>query len=80
MENYVKTQFSDCKSVTCSQLSTRYPSYTSFKIVMHGISLQDALNFDSWPEGILVKKFYSVSHHTNTENAVLNYDNDNELS
>ena len=38
VENYVKTQFSDCKSVTCS-LSTRYPSYTSFKIVMHGISL-----------------------------------------
>ena len=78
VENYVKTQFSDCKSVTCSQLSTKYLSYTSFKIVMHGISLQDALNLDNWPEGILVKKFYSVSHHTNTENAVLNYDNDNE--
>ena len=62
MKNYVKTQFSDCKSVTCSQLSTRYPSYTFFKIVMHGISLQDALNLDNWPEGILVKKFYSVSH------------------
>ena len=78
VENYIKTQFSDCKSVTCSQLSTRYPSYTSFKIVMHGISLQDALNLDNGPEGILVKKFYSVSYHTNTENAVLNYDNDNE--
>ena len=49
-----------------------------FKIVMHGISLQDALNLDNWSEGILVKKFYSVSHHTNSENAVLNYDNDNE--
>ena len=78
VKNYVKTQFSDCKSVTCSQLSTRYPSYDSFKIVMHGISQQDALNLDNWPEGILVKKFYSVSHHTNTENAVLNYDTDNE--
>ena len=76
VENYVKTQFSECKSVTCSQLSTRYPSYTSFKIVMHGISLQDALNLDNRPEGI--KKFYSVSHHTSTENALLNYDNDNE--
>ena len=78
MENYVKTQFSDCKSVTCSQLSTRYSSYACFKVVMHGISLQDALNHDNWPEGIFVKKFYSVSHHTNTENAVLNYDTDNE--
>ena len=44
-----------CKSVTCSQLSTRYPSYTSFKIVI-----------------------LSTSYTTNTENAVLNYDNDNE--
>ena len=78
VENYVKTQFSDCKSATCSQLSTRYPSYASFKIVMHGISLQDALNLDNWPEGILVKRFYSVSHHTNTKNAVLNCDTYNE--
>ena len=70
VENYVKPQFSDCKSVTCSKLSTRYSSYTSFKIVMHGISLQDALNLDNWPEEILLKTFYSVLHHTNTENAV----------
>ena len=78
MENYVKNQFSDCISVTCSQLSTRYPSYAFFKIVMFGISLQDALNFDNWPEGILVKRFYSVLDHTNTENAILNYENYNE--
>ena len=45
---------------------------------MHGISLQDALNLDNRPEEILVKKFYSVLHHTNTENAILNYVNDNE--
>ena len=78
VENYVKTQFSDCKSATCSQLFTKYPSYASFKIVMHGISLQDALNLDSRTEGILVKTFYSVSHHTNTENAISNYDTYNE--
>ena len=78
VKNYVKTQFSDCKSASCSQLSTRYPSYASFKIVMHGISLQDALNLDNWPEGILVKRFYSILHHTNTENEVLYYDTYNE--
>ena len=78
VENYVKTQFSDCKSAICSQLSTRHPSYASFKIVMHGISLQDALNLDNRTEGILDKTFHSVSHHTNTENAISNYDTYNE--
>ena len=51
----------------------KYNTYSSFKISIIGISLKDALNEESWPEGIFVKCFYAPKMES-TASAVNTFD------
>ena len=64
VKDFVTNQFG--AELTCIKLATKFNSYSSFKIT--NVSQKDVLDMDKWPEGILVKKFYSktLSKERNT--------------
>ena len=56
---FVKQQFKT-EAVDILKLSAKFPeSYFSFRITVSGVAVEDALNMEYWPEGALVKKFFS---------------------
>ena len=59
IKSYITNEFSDAESISIEKLKTKYNTYSSFKISIIGISLKDALNEESWPEDIFVKRFYA---------------------
>ena len=56
VEEYLKD--SNLAQFECIELPTKYDTYKSFRIGIPMESLNDVLNSEFWPEGILVKKFY----------------------
>ena len=73
VKDFVTIQFE--AEVTCIKLATKFNSYSSFKITVTNVSQEDVFNdwmmdkmMDKWPEGILVKNFYSktLSKERNT--------------
>ena len=59
IKSYITSEFSDAESISIEKLKTKYSTYFSFKTSIIGVSLKDALNKESWPEGIFVKRFYA---------------------
>ena len=59
IKSYIISEFCDVESISIKKLKAKYSTYSSFKIFIIGISLKDALNEESWPEGIFVKRFYA---------------------
>ena len=53
------SQFKAASHITCEKLSTKFPSYSSFRIILTSISYSDGLNVENWLLGIPVKKFCS---------------------
>jgi len=62
---YVNSQFKSVTNVTCNKLNTKYPDYSSFKLSIHGISFKDSVDPDNWPQGTLVKRFFSSNSNRN---------------
>ena len=58
VKSFVSSQFKSAHTTLCQQLKTRYDTYASFYVQIDGISFNEALNLDNWPEGVLVKRFY----------------------
>ena len=58
VEGFVSTQFKSARSVSYRQLQTKYNTYASFYVQIDGISFDESLNLDNWPEGWLVKRYY----------------------
>ena len=58
VEGFVSAQFKSACSVSCRQLQTKYNTYSSFYLQIDGISFDESLNLDNWPEGLLVKRYY----------------------
>ena len=46
-------------NVQCVLLDTRYPSYKSFKVNVMTEDTNKLLDPDEWPQGILVRKFFT---------------------
>ena len=67
LEMFAKDQFNGLSKVICEKLITKYDTYNSFKVSLYGVTFKDSMNTDNWPEGILVKRFYSVENRTSTE-------------
>ena len=55
-------------SITCTQLKSKFGSYSSFHLTIQGISFSDSINPNNWPEGKLVKRFYYKSGTDNVSN------------
>ena len=58
IQDFLKQNLS-CTEISCVKLKTRKEFYASFKITIIGAEMKQAFNMDIWPDGILVKKFYS---------------------
>ena len=67
IEKFAKDQFNGLSKVICEKLITKYDTYNSFKVYLYRVTFKDSLNIDNWPEGILVKRFYSVENRKSTE-------------
>ena len=67
LEMFAKDQFNGLSKVICEKLITKYDTHNSFKVSLYGVTFKDSMNTDNWPEGILVKRFYSVENRTFTE-------------
>ena len=61
IEKFAKNQFKNAVSISCTQLRTRFDSYSSFHLTIAGISFKEFVNPENWPEGVLVKRFYEKS-------------------
>ena len=51
--------------IHCEKLKTRYNFYASFKVILQGVEMEDALSSLIWPSGRLVKKIFygrTLSH------------------
>ena len=59
MTYFVKLLFPQATNVTCTELKTKFDSYSSFRIVLNGINFKDSSNPESWPSGVLIQRFYS---------------------
>ena len=59
IKNFAVKQFVSATAVTCKKLDTKYSSYSSFCIVLNGVSFKESINVENWPSGTLVKRFYS---------------------
>ncbi|XP_070546548.1 uncharacterized protein [Ptychodera flava] len=44
--------------VSCVQLKTKHRSYASFCVTVNAMNLKTLQNPNSWPEGVLIRKFY----------------------
>ena len=60
ISDYAKAQFPLSSHVECTKLKTKYNTYSSFKVVILGIPFKESLSLENWPEGVLVKRFYSA--------------------
>ena len=76
MTYFVKLQFPQDTNVTCTKLKTKFDSYSSFRIMLNGINFKDSLklNPESWPSGVLIKRFYSLAHLKNQASSSSNSD------
>ena len=61
ISGYAKAQFPLSSHVQCTKLKTKYNTCSSFKVVISGIPFKESLSLEKWPEGVLVKRFYSAS-------------------
>ena len=59
IKNFAVKQFVSATAVSCKKLDTKYSSYSSFYIVLNGVSFNESINVENWPSGTLVKRFYS---------------------
>ena len=41
------------------KLATKFVSYKSFKITLQGVTFSDSLNVENWPEGLIVKRYFT---------------------
>ena len=60
ISDYAKAQFPLSSHVKCTKLKTKYNTYSSFKVVISGIPFKESLSLENWPEGVLVKRFYTA--------------------
>lgn len=79
LTKFVKTQFENASAVACTQLVTKYQSYASFKVAIRGIPIKECLNVERWPEGVLVKKFFSSPERKNSDKATSSAQNSNSI-
>jgi len=75
---FVKLQFPQVTDVICTKLKTKFDTYSSFKITLSGINFKDSLNPDCWPNGVLIKRFYSPSANQSDEAKVTTNGDDSE--
>ena len=69
VHHFAQSQFSTATSITCTQLKSKFDSYSSFHLTIQGISFSDSINPNNWPEGVLVKRFYYKSGTDNVSNS-----------
>ncbi|XP_070537508.1 uncharacterized protein [Ptychodera flava] len=68
LTDYIKKTFHCISVIECEQLSTKYDSYSSFRITVKGVAYSDIVCSEKWPCGVLVRKFYrSRSKKASTE-------------
>ena len=60
ISDYAKAQFPLSSHVECTKLKTIYNTYSSFKVVISGIPFKESFSLENWPEGVLVKRFYTA--------------------
>ena len=58
MKDYIKNEL-NIESLKCEKLSTRIPLSTAFKVTVKLEDRPHLLKGDSWPEGIICRRFYS---------------------
>ena len=80
MTYFVKLQFPQATNVTCTKLKTKFDSYSSFRIMLNGINFKDSLNPESWPNGVLIKRFYSPALSKNQAGSSAHSDNAKKLN
>ena len=44
IEKFAKNQFNGLSKVICEKLITKYDTYNSFKVPLHGVTFKDSLN------------------------------------
>lgn len=65
----VRCAFPDCLSVSAEKLETRFDTYSSFHVELctsrsaFGTLLDSLYDPESWPEGILVRRFFRLSRN-----------------
>ena len=59
VENFAWSQFEKASEIKCEQLTTKFPTYSSFVVTITGVSFKESLNLNNWPSGSLVKRFYA---------------------
>ena len=80
MTYFVKLQFPEATNVTCTKLKTKFDSYSSFRITLNGINFKDSLNPESWPNGVLIKRFYSPALSKNQAGSSAHLDKAEKLN
>ena len=59
IELYAKDKFSQLNFIEVTKLKTKYDTYSSFKLTIEGIPLNELFKEDNWPKGVFVKRFYT---------------------
>ena len=80
MTYFVKLQFPQATNVTCTKLKTKFESYSSSRIMLNEINFKDSLNHESWPSGVLIKRFYLPALSKNQADSSANLDNAEKLN
>jgi hypothetical protein len=44
--------------VTCERLQTKFPTYSSFKVTVDAVHMDELMQSQMWPENVLVRKFF----------------------
>ena len=57
LNNYIKN-YMNIADFCCERLNTRFNTYSSFCVSTTETHFQSLMNADSWPEGVLVRKFF----------------------
>ena len=58
IKHYIKNEL-NIEALKCEKLSTRIPLSTAFKLTVKLEDRPQLLKGDSWPEGIICRRFYS---------------------
>ena len=69
VQHFAQSQFSTATSITCTQLKSKFDSYSSFHLTVQGILFSDSVKPNNWPEEALVKRFYYKSSTDNVSNS-----------